>query len=128
MDDPGLALQKALYQRLTDQLDVPVYDAVPMRTAYPYVTIDSEIILNATPVSGRTRANRLIYLSVWSNYPGQAEVKRIMASISAALDRHQLALASGRAFGLSVESMRTNREPDGVTYQGAIALRVHTQT
>lgn len=127
MSDPAIALQVALYQRLTAELSVPVYDAVPMETPPPYVTIDSEVSTNTTPISGRKRASRLLYLSVWSNYQGQAEVKRINAEIEAALDRRPLTLTDGRAFGVTVERMSTNREPDGITYQGSVTVRIFTQ-
>lgn len=127
MSDPAIALQTALFQRLTAALSVPVYDAVPMDTPYPYVTIDNEIATNDTPISGRKRASRLLYLSVWSDYRGQAEVKRINAEIESALDRHPLILSAGRAFGVTVERMSTNREPDGITYQGSVTVRIFTQ-
>lgn len=127
MSDPALAVQTALYQRLSEELSVPVYDAVPMSTAPPYVTLDYEVATNDSPISGRDRASRLMYLSVWSDYSGQAEVKRINSEIYAALNRRPLALANGRAFGVTVERMSTNREPDGITYQGSVTVRILTQ-
>lgn len=127
MSDPALAVQQALYERLSAELSVPVYDHVPSGTPYPYVTLDYEVSTNATPISGRRRARRLIYLTVWSNYAGQAEVKRINGEIYAALDRRPLPLASGRAVAVSVDRTSTRREPDGVTYQGAVTVSVLTQ-
>lgn len=127
MSDPSLALQAALYQRLTAELSVPVYDAVPMDTPYPYVTLDAEVSSNASPISGRRREQRFVYLSVWSTYAGQAEVKRILGEIAAALDGRPLELLAGRAVAVRVERMSTQREPDGVTYQGTVTVRVLTQ-
>lgn len=127
MADPAIPLQAALYARLSDELSVPVYDAVPMNTPYPYVTIDSELMSNASPLSGRKRAIRLMYLSVWSDYRGQAEVKRLNAEIETALDGRPLVLADGRAFGVRVERMGTSRDADGLTYQGTVTVRVMTQ-
>ena len=157
MTDPAIPLQAALYARLSEELSVPVYDAVPMSTAPPYVTLDYEVATNDSPISGRKRASRLLYLSVWSDYRGQAEVKRINAEIEAALDRRPLDIAPldvmvmdgdlfflkggdllapkplepvahvGRAFGVTVERMSTNREPDGITYQGSVTVRIFTQ-
>lgn len=94
MSDPAIALQAALYDRLSSELSVPVYDSVPMGTKYPYVTIDSEVVSNTSPISGRKRARRYIYLSVWSDYQGQAEIRRINAEIEAALDERPLDLTS----------------------------------
>lgn len=127
MSDPSLALQAALYQRLSAELSCPVYDAVPPEAAYPYVVLDAEAVTNVSPLSGRKRERRYIYLSVWSNYAGQAEVKRINAEIAAALDGRPLELLAGRAVAVRVERMSAEREPDGVTYQGTVTVRVLTQ-
>lgn len=127
MSDPAISLQAALYHRLSSELTTPVYDAVPMVTPYPYITIDSEQSANTSPISGRKRANRFIYLSVWSDYRGQAEVKRINAEIESCLDGRLLVLATGRAVSVRVERMSSNRDADGVTYQGGVTLRVITQ-
>lgn len=126
MADPGFALQQAIYQRLTAELTVPVYDAVPMGAQYPYVTIDSEQLVNASPISGRKRETRLLFFSVWSDYQGQAEVKRINGEIYAALNQRQLTLTEGRAVAVRVLNMSTNREPDGRTYQGGVTVSVIT--
>ena len=127
MADPAIPLQAALYARLDAELTVPVYDAVPMGTPYPYVTIDSEQASNTSPISGRKRADRMLYLSVWSDYQGQAEVKPINAEIEAALDERSLPLSDGRAASVRVERMSTNRDADGITYQGSVTVRVITQ-
>tara|TARA_Y100001951_G_scaffold103734_1_gene113275 strand:+ start:12299 stop:12685 length:387 start_codon:yes stop_codon:yes gene_type:complete len=126
VSDPGFALQQAIYQRLTAELSVPVFDAVPMDTPYPYVTLDSEHSVNATPISGRQRETRLLYLSVWSDYQGQAEVKRILGELHAALNERPLPLAIGRAVSVRVQTARSNREPDGRTYMGSMTVRVIT--
>ncbi|WP_313489176.1 DUF3168 domain-containing protein [Stutzerimonas nitrititolerans] len=126
MPDPGFALQKAIFQRLSDELSVPVYDAVPMGTPYPYVTIDAERVTNTSPIAGRKREQRLIYLSVWSDYQGQAEVKRINGEIADALDERRLRLDDGRAVSVRMVSAESNREPDGRTYMGAVTFRVIT--
>jgi len=127
MADPAIPLQTALYARLSDELSVPVYDAVPMDSELPYLTIDSEMAINTSPVSGRDRASRLLYLTAWSDYKGQREVKQIMSEVYAALNQRPLVLADGRAFGVRVERMSTNRDADGETYQGSVTVRVITQ-
>lgn len=124
MANPGFALQKALYERLTTELSVPVYDAVPADTPYPYVTIDREVAQNTSPISGRRRKQRLIYLSVWSAHQGQAEVKRILGEIEDALDERRLPVDEGRTVSVRVIASDTNREPDGRTYMGSATVRV----
>lgn len=126
MADPAVSLQEALFARLDAEVSCPVYDGAPMDAPMPYVSIDSEIAANTSPIAGRKREQRLIYLSVWSNAIGQAEVKRINGEIVAALDERPLALSVGRAVSVRVEQVGAQRDADGVTYQGSITVRVIT--
>lgn len=126
MSDPSVALQEALFARLEAEVSCPVYDGAPMDTEMPYVSIDREISTNTSPIAGRKREQRLIYLSVWSDAHGQAEVKRILGEVIAALDERPLPLAVGRAVSVRVEQAEAQRDADGVTYQGSLTVRVIT--
>ncbi|MCP1419898.1 hypothetical protein J3D47_004141 [Pseudomonas laurylsulfativorans] len=126
MADPSVALQEALFTRLEAEVSCPVYDGAPMDSPMPYVSFDREISTNSSPIAGRKREHRLIYLSVWSDAHGQAEVKRIIGEIVAALDERKLPLAVGRAVSVRVEQADAQRDADGVTYQGSITVRVIT--
>ncbi|MBD9599391.1 DUF3168 domain-containing protein [Pseudomonas sp. PDM10] len=126
MADPSVALQEALFARLEAEVSCPVYDGAPLDTSMPYISFDREISANTSPIAGRKREQRLIYLSVWSDAHGQAEVKRINGEIVAALDERRLPLAVGRAVSVRVEQADAQRDADGVTYQGSITVRVIT--
>ena len=126
MSDPSVALQEALFARLEAEISCPVYDGAPMDTEMPYVSIDRELSTNVSPIAGRKREQRLIYLSVWSDAYGQAEVKRILGEVIAALDERPMPLAVGRAVSVRVEQAEAQRDADGVTYQGSITVRVIT--
>lgn len=126
MADPSVALQEALFARLVAEVSCPVHDGAPMNTPKPYVSIDREVSTNIRPISGRRREQRLIYLSVWSDAIGQAEVKRINGEIINALDERKLPLAAGRAVSVRVEQADAQRDADGITYQGSITVRVIT--
>lgn len=126
MADPSVALQEALFARLEAEVSCPVYDGAPLDTPMPYISFDREISANNSPIAGRKREQRLIYLSVWSDANGQAEVKRINGEIVAALDERRLPLAVGRAVSVRVEQADAQRDADGVTYQGSITVRVIT--
>ncbi|WP_288855765.1 DUF3168 domain-containing protein [uncultured Pseudomonas sp.] len=126
MADPSVALQEALYARLLAELSCPVYDGAPMNSPMPYVSFDREISTNISPIAGRKREQRLVYLSVWSDAHGQAEVKRILGEVVAALDERRLPLTVGRAVSVRVEQADAQRDADGVTYQGSITVRVIT--
>ena len=126
MADPSVALQEALFARLDAEVSCPVYDGAPMDAPMPYVSFDREISTNSSPIAGRKREQRLIYLSVWSAAHGQAEVKRIIGEIVAALDERKLPLTVGHAVSVRVEQADAQRDADGVTYQGSITVRVIT--
>lgn len=127
LTDVSSALQKAIYERLTSMISVPVFDSVETGTPYPYVTIGRELGSDRTPLSGRRRHQRILYLSVWSDYPGQAEVKRINGEIDQALHGIRLALDVGRVVGLRVTNTDSTPDADGVTYQGSVTVQVITQ-
>jgi len=126
MADPSLALQEAIFARLQAEVSCPIYDGAPLNAEMPYVSIDREVSVNSTPISGRKRETRLLYLSVWSDAVGQAEVKRINAEVIAALDERRLPLELGRAVSVRVEQADAQRDADGFTYQGSITVRVIT--
>lgn len=126
MPDPSIALQEVLLERLEAEVSCPVYDGAPMDSDKPYVSFDREISNNISPIAGRKRQQRLIYLSVWSDAHGQAEVKRILGEVVAALDERRLPLTVGRAVSVRVEQADAQRDADGVTYQGSITVRVIT--
>ncbi|MFZ5935022.1 DUF3168 domain-containing protein [Pseudomonas sp. HS6-2] len=126
MADPSLALQEAIFARLQAEVSCPIYDGAPLNAEMPYVSIDREVSVNSTPISGRKRETRLLYLSVWSDAVGQAEVKRINGEVIAALDERRLPLKVGRAVSVRVEQADAQRDADGITYQGSITVRVIT--
>lgn len=126
MSDPSVSLQEAIFARLTAEVSCPVHDGAPMDSPMPYVSIDREISRNTSPIAGRKREQRLVYLSVWSDAHGQAEVKRILGEVVAALDERRLPLTVGRAVSVRVEQADAQRDADGVTYQGSVTVRVIT--
>lgn len=126
MADPSLALQEAIFARLQAEVSCPIYDGAPLNAEMPYVSIDREVSVNSSPIAGRKRETRLLYLSVWSDAVGQAEVKRINGEVIAALDERRLPLEVGRAVSIRVEQADAQRDADGITYQGSITIRVIT--
>jgi hypothetical protein len=126
MADPSFALQVAIFDRLEAEVSCPIYDGVPMNADPPYVTIDSELSSN-NDILNKRRDLRLFYLSIWSDFKGQEEVKRIMGEIDTALHERALPLETGRVISLRVDRKQTNREPDGITYQGSVTLRILTE-
>ncbi|MBO2891184.1 DUF3168 domain-containing protein [Pseudomonas asiatica] len=126
MSDPSFALQVALFARLEAEVSCPIFDGAPMDQAMPYVSLDSEVSIPSDILSKR-RDIRMIYLSVWSCFKGQEEVKRIMAEIDAAVHQRPLPLETGRVISIRVDRKQALRETDGETYQGSVTLRVLTE-
>lgn len=126
MADPSFAVQVAVFDRLEAEVSCPIYDSVPMNAAMPYLTIDSEISSNSDILNGR-RDTRLFYLSVWSNFKGQEEVKRLMGEVDRALHRRPLPVETGRVISVLVDRKQANRDADGETYQGSVTLRILTE-
>jgi hypothetical protein len=126
MADPSVALQEAIAARLAAEVSCPIFDGAPLNAPMPYISVDREISTNISPLSGRRREQRMIYLSVWSDAHGQAEVKRLNGEIVAALDERRLPLAVGRVVSIRVVQAEAQRDADGVTYQGSITVRVIT--
>lgn len=121
------AVQKAIYAHLTTggRLSCSLYDYVPQGASCPYVTFDSSVSAPIDPLNGR-RDERFEYMSIWSTYRGQKEVKQIIDEISTALHNTKLALDSGTMILCRVDRTRTVREPDGMTYMGSLTLRILT--
>lgn len=125
MADPSFALQVAIFERMEAELSCPFYDSVPMNSPFPYVTIGTEISSNVDTLNSR-RDFRLFYLTVWSDFKGQEQVKRLMAEIDAALHERPLPLSTGRVVSIRVARKQATPEPDGITYQGSVTLRILT--
>jgi hypothetical protein len=123
--EPSKALHKAIIAALGG-ISCPVYDGVPQNTRYPYVVIDTGIANNADMLVERMQ-ERFVYLNVWSESRGQAEVLGIIAEIDAALHNARLSLETGSAVSVRVDSHGTRRDADNVTFTGYVTLRVITK-
>ena len=126
MADCTLALQTALIARLNTLCSVPVYDAVPRGSTYPYVQLDNQSGADMDFVDGTQIDQRFMYVSVWSEARGQAQVMGILAEIKA-IHETPLSLTTGQVVSLRVIRSETNRDADGVTYMGSATLRVITK-
>ena len=124
MADPALSLHKALLSALGG-LSCPVHDGMSQGTPYPYVTLDTSTSSNMDLLTTRLD-ERFVYLSVWSEARGQAEVLGIMGEIDTALHGQRLVLDSGTVVALYVDRKSTTRDADDVTFTGQVALRVLT--
>jgi uncharacterized protein DUF3168 len=103
-----------------------VYDDVPTRGAYPYVTV--------APVQARDFGTgsddgeeHVVTLNVWSRGGGRKEALLIMAAVRTVLHDAALTLAGHRLVNLRHESSDARRGRDGETYEGVIRFRAVTE-
>ena len=68
-----------------------------------------------------------IFLNVWSESRGQAEVLGIIADIDQKLHGVALTLETGTAVSVRVDQTGTRRDADNVTFMGNVTLRIITQ-
>ena len=133
MASSGFALQKALYMTLSSDTGVVaalggarVYDDVPSRTEFPYVTFGQS---TARDWSTGTEPGRehTVTLHVWSRARGRKQTDEIMAAAEAALHDAALVLDGHRLINLRHEFSDARREPDGETYHGVARYRAVTE-
>jgi hypothetical protein len=123
MADPTVALHTALIAALDGACSCDVWDTVPQNAAYPYVVTDYQYSDNEDFVAQRFD-RRTCYLSIWSDI-SQAEVMGIIGEIET-LHEQPLTLTTGTCVSLRVDSKRTFREPDALTFRGQVILRIYT--
>lgn len=124
MSDPSLSTQEAIFDALEAACSpTKVYNHVKQGTSYPYVVMDGSAITPDDPLAKR-RDEQYFYLSVWSQYKGEKEILEIMKKIYDALHQRKLPSSTGRIVRVYVQSRITRREPDNLTYQGTMTLRV----
>jgi len=127
-----IALQTAIFQRLSAELDVPIYDAVPQAvdsgdsTAFPYVTIgdDSDGEFDTDTSTGfDTEAT----VHIWSRYRGRREVKLLQEAIYDALHLHNLAVDGRHTVMCLFIGSDSFMDADGITRHGVIRFRIVTE-
>jgi hypothetical protein len=134
MGNASWALQQAVFARLTSDSALVallggarVYDDVPVRAAFPYVTFaqGSERDWSAGNEAGTEHA---VVLHVWSRASGRKETLAVSEALRAALHDAALSLTDHRLINLRHETTDVRRDPDGETYQGIVRFRAVTES
>lgn len=135
MSDPSVAIQKAIFDAITDTggpgslVAGRVYDAVPRsdEPGYPRIVFGQFQVLDdfAGCVDG---AEVNIDLHVWSAAVGSIEAKTICAALVDALNDVDLDLSpSHRLIEIVHSSTRVFTDPDGITTHGVVSFRALTE-
>lgn len=119
---PLNVLSAALYRRLSEHQDVPVYDDVPADAAAPYITFGL-----FTCKEAGTKTNDIcdvtVNIDVWSEYAGKKEVNQIANDIITLIQSADLDLSADQfAFlGSEVDFFEAFPE-DTAGYHGVITI------
>ncbi len=133
MESAGWALQQAIFAALTADTELStllggprIYDAVPTRAEFPYVTFaqGSERDWSTGTDVG---AEHVVTLHVWSRGAGRKETAAIMARVRVVLHDVGLTLDGFRLVNLRHEFSDARRDADGETWHGIVRLRAVTE-
>lgn len=136
--------QQALYAKLSAGLLSPlvgvrIYDAPPQpvgapipATEFPYVEIgDRQVIPDDAAAStggSDDGVSDFFDLHIWSRHQGKKEIAQITDVLHTMLHGQTLTV-SGRASALSwIRSVRTIRDPDGITQHGIVNVEIIHRT
>lgn len=131
--DASLAVQQAVYAVLVADAGLAalvgprLHDRRPEGSGFPHVVVGEA---SCFPDGSATRSGQahVLTLHVWSRYRGQAEAKRILGALSAALHRQSLDLgADFDCVSLRVTYGAVLDDGDGVTSHGVLRLSVLTE-
>lgn len=103
-----------------------IYDDVPERPVFPYITIGDDEARDWSTGS-EAGAEHALTLHVWSRYAGRREAKLLMDEIAACLHDQPLALSARRLINLRHAGMETFRLGDGETWHGLVRFRAVTE-
>jgi hypothetical protein len=133
MTSSSLALQIAIFEALRTDAGVlaalggpRVYDHVPRKTDYPYLTF-AQTTVQDWSTGADEGDEHIITLHVWSRAESRTQLQEIIAAVRAALHDRDLPLIGHRLINLRYQSAETRREPDGERFRGIIRLRAVTE-
>ena len=133
MASASLALQSAIFSKLSSDAGVlsalggaRIYDDVPDRSAFPYVTF-GQTLERDWSTGTEPGHEHTVTLHVWSRGSGRKETDIVMAAARDALHDQALAMTGFRLVNLRHEFSDARREPDGDTYHGISRYRAVTE-
>jgi hypothetical protein len=133
MATASLALQEAVVAALSGNAPLVallsgerIYDAVPARAEFPYVTI-AQTSERDWSTGSEDGSEHIITLHVWSRGAGRKEALDIIGAVQTALIDEPPSVAGHRLVNLRHELSEARRDPDGQTYHGLVRFRAVTE-
>lgn len=133
MSSAAFALQQAIFARLAADGQVTtalggarIYDDVPVRSEFPYVTFGQSV---ERDWSGDIAPGHehMVTLHAWSRGKGRKEADVILVAVQGALHDAALTLSGHRLVNLRHEFSETRRDADGDTFHGIARFRAVTE-
>lgn len=127
------ALQKALFETLKNDAGLAqslggarIYDHVPPKTPFPYVTL-GETLSRDWSTSSEMGAEHFLNIQIWAKENGRRRVLDIAAKIVALLDAWPMALDGHHLVNLTLSEI-VARNTDGLgNYLGTMRYRAVTE-
>jgi hypothetical protein len=134
LSDPSLALQSAIVTALRSDAalvaltdgESRVFDDVPPRTPYPYITI-GQTVERDWSTGSEAGHEHTVTLHVWSRANGRRQVHQIAAAVRQRLHNAGLDVTGHRLVNLRHEFTEARRDGDGETYRGLVRFRAATE-
>jgi hypothetical protein len=132
MTSAGLELQKALLAGLKGDKGLEkllagrVYDRVPVKAVFPYVTLGSSNVYDWSTSTERG-SEHLFTLNIWNKGSGRKAVFEIMDVIERLLRQPRLELVGHRLVNLSLQSSQARAEDNRDGYLGVLRYRAVTE-
>jgi len=128
MSDYASALQQTVFNALDQSstlqnLVTDVYDFVPESTAFPYVKIGEQTMVD-NGTKDKKGSDFTIEVHTFSRYRGSVEIKNIMSVVYDILHESSLSVSGASLVNMRFEFSDIIKENDGLTTHGLQRFRV----
>ena len=128
MSDYASALQQTVFNALEQSstlqnLVTDVYDFVPESTAFPYVKIGEQTMVD-NGTKDKKGSDFTIEVHTFSRYRGSVEIKNIMSVVYDILHESSLSVSGASLVNMRFEFSDIIKENDGLTTHGVQRFRV----
>ena len=128
MSDYASALQQTVFNALDQSstlqnLVKDVYDFVPEGTAFPYVKIGEQTMVD-NGTKNKQGTDFTIEVHTFSRYRGSVEIKNIMSVVYDILHESSLSVSGADLINMRFEFSDIIKENDGLTTHGVQRFRV----
>ncbi len=103
-----------------------IYDGVPQRTAYPFVSIGNAVSRDWS-TSSESGSEHALTLHVWSKAKGKKQCFEVLSAVRRVLHDSALVVEDHQLVNLRYEYSDVRLDPDGETYHGILRLRAVTE-